>query len=272
YGNIDALEAGAKMTVTGSDISLPDNLATGSWYAILVVDATNAVVESNEDNNQTETAITAQGLAPDLLITNMALFPVVIVAGSNVRITFNVANNGPVQAAPVKTTFYLSVDEVLDQSDLKVCEVSTRLLGGKTNLLMYSGFVMSSQNLPGQYFLIGMVDKEGLVTESDETNNQYVQVVTLAGTTGIFTNPLGDGLLVYPVPADDRLFVEFPGIAGDKVLITISDLIGRILFREERVVSESNRIEINTSTWPAGSGIVRISLKDKVMTGRFITK
>jgi len=272
YGTIDPIEAGAKITVSGADISLPDNLASGTWYALLIVDAAQAVDETNEENNQASTPIKVQGLAPDLLITNMALFPAIITPGSNVRITFNVANNGPVQAAPVKTTFYLSGDETLDPSDAYLCDVSTRFLGAKVNILMYSGFVMSPQITPGQYYLIGMVDKEGVVVESDETNNIYVKSITLAGTTGIVSEVLGAGLRIYPVPADDRLILEFPGVPGDKVEITVTDIIGREICREEKVASAMNRIEWDTRSWLPGAGFVKIRMKDQLLMGRYVIK
>jgi len=272
YGNIDAIEAGGQITVSGADISLPDNLASGTWYALFIVDATAVVDETNEQNNQASTPVQVQGLAPDLLITNMALFPTIITPGSNVRITFNVANNGPVQASPVTTTFYLSSDEILDPSDAYLCEVSTRFLGAKVNTLMYSGFVMSYQYLPGQYFLIGMVDKAGVVAESDETNNIYVKAVNLAGTTGIVTEVLEAGLHIYPVPADDRLILEFPGVPGDKIVITATDIIGREICREEKVASEMNRIELDTRSWLPGTGIVKVCLKGQVLIGRYVIK
>jgi len=272
YGTIDAIEAGAKITISGADISLPDNLASGTWYALLIADATQVVDETNEENNQTSTPVKVQGLAPDLLITNMVLFPTIITPTSNVRITFNVSNNGPVMATPVKTTFYLSVDETLDPSDAYMCDVSTRFLGAKVNVLMYSGFVMPLQYLPGQYYLIGMVDKEGVVAESDETNNLYIKAVTVAGTTGIGPEVLETGLRIYPVPADDRLILEFPGVPGDKMVITVTDLIGREICREEVVASELNRIEWDTRSWPPGSGFVKIRMKDQLLLGRYVIK
>jgi subtilase family serine protease len=270
YGTIDAIEAGAKITVSGADIALPGVLASGTWYALLIVDAANAIAETNEDNNQASTPVKVQGLAPDLLITNMVLFPAIITPTSNVRITFNVANNGPVQASPVKTTFYLSTDEILDPSDAKMCDVSTRFLGSRVNTLMYSGFVMSYHYLPGQYFLIGMVDKEGVVAESDEANNVFVKAITVAGTTGIDTQMPGAGLRIYPVPANDRLTVEFPALPGDWVVITVTDIIGRELYREERVAAAMNLIKYDTGNWPPGTGMVRIQLKNRLLYGRYV--
>jgi subtilase family serine protease len=272
YGNIDAIEAGGQITVSGADISLPDNLASGTWYALFIVDATSVVDETNEQNNQASTPVKVQGLAPDLLITNMSLFPAIITPGSNVRITFNVANNGPVMATPLKTTFYLSSDEISDPSDTYLCDASTRFLGAKVNTQMYCGFVMSYQFSPGQYYMIGMVDKEGLVVESDETNNIYVKTVNLAGTTGIVTEVLEAGLRIYPVPAVDRLILEFPGVPGDKIVITAADIIGREIYHEEKVASERNQIELDTRSWLPGTGIVKIRLKGQVLFGRYLIK
>jgi len=129
---------------------------------------------------------------------------------------------------------------------------------------------MSYHYLPGQYFLIGMVDKEGVVTESDEANNVYVKAITVAGTTGIEPQVPEAGLRIYPVPAGDRLTVEFQAVPGDRVVITVTDIIGRVLYREEKVANEMNLIEYDTRSWPPGAGMVRIQLKNQLLYGRYV--
>lgn len=272
YGTLDPIDAGQEITISGEDISLPDDLASGNWFALLIVDATGLVDESNEMNNMASAEVNVQGQAPDLQITNMVLFPAVITPTSNVRITFNVYNSGPVLATPVRSTFYISEDEVLDAGDFMVSDAATRILSGKSNIMMYSGFVLGPNYRAGQYFLIGMIDQEGLVAESDETNNLYIKAVTLAATTGTQPEALEYGLRIYPVPTDEMLILEFPGVPGDSMTITFSDIIGREISRLEQPVSISNRIVVDTRTWLPGNGLVRIYLKDKLLTGRFVIK
>jgi len=83
---------------------------------------------------------------------------------------------------------------------------------------------------------------------------------------------LGAGLRIYPVPADDRLILEFPGVPGDKVEITVTDIIGREICREEKVASAMNRIEWDTRSWLPGAGFVKIRMKDQLLMGRYVIK
>ncbi len=271
YGTLDGINAGDGISVTGTDISLPDELESGVWYALLQVDAAQVVEETNEENNQIDTPVKVQGLSADLLITNLSLFPAIISANSNVRITFNVANNGLVSAAPIRTDFYFSDNEILDPSDTFLNYSATRFpLVGKNNFLMYSGFVMSPLVPPGQYYLIGMVDKSGEVAESDDSNNVFVRPITVSGTTGIGGELMGFELHIYPVPAKENLIVEFQAIPGERVIVTLTDVIGREVIHETRIADSGNRMEWDTRNWQPGQGFIKIQLKDRVLFGRYV--
>jgi hypothetical protein len=78
------------------------------------------------------------------------------------------------------------------------------------------------------------------------------------------------GLRMYPVPADERLILEFRGTPGDKMIISVTDIIGREILSLEKEVQADNRIELDTRAWLPGAGIVKIKIREKILYGRFI--
>jgi subtilase family serine protease len=259
YGSMDPLDPGGRVGVTGQDITLPTDLASGYWFALIEADSRHALDESNEGNNVASARLKVLGNGPDLTITNVSLFPAVILPGTNVRITFNVYNAGNVGASPVKAIFYLSGDEFLDPSDQNVADASTRILGAKTNSLMNCGFVPGHSIAGGQFYLIGMMDPDGVVKEIDEENNRYVKPVTIAGTSGTGGITMSEGIRVYPIPAHDRLIIELTDNSGREGSLVIRDLPGRTLFERDFKPGGLRKCEIDVTSWPRGTYLAYFS-------------
>jgi subtilase family serine protease len=258
YGTMDPINAGDNISVTGTDISLPASLASGTWYALIMADANQVVDETNETNNMASVSMVVQGDAPDLQILGISFYPLVIVQRANIRITSTISNAGNVSATPIKVTFYLSTDEVLDDSDLQLFIETTRLLGAKSNTTLSAGFILGSNITPGQYFLIGVIDPDKAVTESDETNNQLITSVIVSATSGTDDILLGDKLRIYPVPATDFIHLDFTDVPKDNMEIVVFDAIGNhvysnILGRGERV-----NLKLDVSNWNKGFYTIRV--------------
>ncbi len=272
YGSMDPLDPGTQVSISGEDIALPDEVTSGTWYALIMADAAGEIDESNESNNMASKTVIIQGSAPDLQITNMLLYPPIITPSSNVRISFFVSNNGLVPANQVKTIFFLSADEVLDPSDKEMCHFATRLLGAHTNSLMYTGFKMPADSYPGQYYLIGYIDKENLVMESDESNNWFILPVIVASPSGISLQMEGKEIRVYPVPAEDWLIAEFKGIPGEKMVISCVDICGREVYREEGESREWNQLKWDIRSWVPGLWILQVKIGNRVLKERILIR
>lgn len=230
YGNMDPLDAGSHVSISGDDISLPKTLDSGTWYALIMADANAAVDESNETNNTALVSIVIQGETPDLQIIGLSFYPPVIVQRTNFRVSSTIYNAGNTTAAPVKISMFLSKDETLDNSDIKLFDESIRLLGAKGTIQLSNGFTLQSGTSPGQYFLICEVDPDGVVSESDEANNQIIRSVIVAGTTGTDNVLLGSEVRIYPIPATDKVNIDFAGVLNDNIEITLSDAKGARIF------------------------------------------
>lgn len=272
YGTIDPVEAGGQISVSGEDIFLPDDVASGTWYALAMADAEFEIDETNENNNLASVSIVVQGETADLQIGSVSIYPLVITPNTNVRVSSVVYNAGNALASNVKITYYLSSDELFDAADKKLFDESTRTLSPKATVLLSGGFTIQSDFAPGQYFLIGMVDKDNSVNESDETNNQVVQPVIVAGTSGIVETPLNAALSVYPVPATDWLNIRLPALPGTKIEIRISDLFGQTVFSDTLESSSPAPVVMNVTNWKSGIYIISCKTGSGVWTEKLIIR
>jgi len=272
YGSMDPLDPGTQVSISGEDIALPDEVTSGTWYALIMADAAGEIDESNESNNMASRILIIQGDTPDLQILSVSFYPLIITPRTNVRVTSVVYNGGNALASNVKLTYYLSTDEILDTGDKKLFEESTRALGPKGTIQISGGFTVQPTLTPGQYFLIGMVDKDNSINESDETNNQVTTPVIVAGTAGITDFPLGNALSVFPVPADDWIFIGLPSQPGRALTIVITDVLGRKKFRKELGSSSEDPIGINVSNWKSGMYIIHCTSGEQQWTEKMVVR
>ncbi|MBM4379561.1 MAG: hypothetical protein FJ086_09720, partial [Deltaproteobacteria bacterium] len=112
------LTLGAVQSVVSQEVavSMPPNLANGSYYWSLVLDPGNAITEVSETNNRVFSASTSV-IGLDLVATAVAQAPALTVAGATVNLSVSARNNGSDSAASVPYAVVLSVDKVLDSGD-----------------------------------------------------------------------------------------------------------------------------------------------------------
>ena len=270
YGTIDPVDAGDNIAISGEDIFLPDDVASGTWYALAMADAGFEIDETNENNNIASTSIVVQGETADLQIVSVSIYPLVITPNTNVRVSSVVYNGGNALASSVKIIYYLSSDEIFDTGDSKMFDESTRTLSAKGTVLLSGGFTIQSTFTPGQYFLIGIVDKDNTVNESDETNNQVVHPVIVSGTTGVDGNTLEASLAIYPVPATEWLTIKLPALPGERVQINIADLFGRVVYFETVISCSPAPVVIDVRSWKSGIYFIVCKTGNKNWTEKII--
>jgi subtilase family serine protease len=85
----------------------------------------------------------------------------------------SVQNAGQATAGGSNVGLYVSTDQVLDASDTFVAALPVPALGAGATYAPPGGFAFNfpSTLAPGSYYLLTVADKDGFVTESDETNN-----------------------------------------------------------------------------------------------------
>ena len=170
---VPALDPGVSSSGS-TNVTLPA-LAAGTWYVIASADAGNAIVENNETNNTRNVTVS---IGPDLMISAMTS-PSTGTAGGTISVADTVRNSGAEAAGASTTRFYLSLNGILDGSDILLN--GTRAVGALAAGATDSG--TTSLTLPagvtGLYYIIAVADGGAVVAESSETNNTLLRMITI---------------------------------------------------------------------------------------------
>ena len=182
----------ATLTLANANTNL---LAHGqAYYVGWIVDPGNVVLEYSEANNiasaQNQLNLNLQAL-PDLRTQtqNSSFAPAIIAsAGVPVSVTCEIFNAGVAPSPISAVNFYASVDSVITADDALM---GTQTIGGlapgaRTNCTLASG-ATASLTAGLTYYIGWIVDPDGAVSESNETNNRAVAagglVVASSGST-----------------------------------------------------------------------------------------
>ena len=168
-------------------VTLPGNLAPGTYYIGGIADTGNAVLESNENDNNynaVQITVTEPNLTEYVTVSNTKLS-----AGASVTIGAYTMNLGKVAAPGSTGGIYLSTDSTITTSDTLLATVTSP---GLTDVSQ-SGYY-NLQNLtvtlpgnlaPGTYYIGGIADNTNAVAESNETDNNYNTVQITVGAPNL---------------------------------------------------------------------------------------
>lgn len=169
---VPALAAGASSAGTTS-LTLPA-VAGGMWYLVARADDTGAVSETLESNNARYTTV---AIGPDLDITVFSA-PSSTVAGAVLSVTDTVKNIGVEAAGASVTRYYLSVNHLVDASDILVGERSVGPLAPNASSTG-TGSVALPADLSGRFYLLAAADGAGTLQEAYENNNTGLRLITI---------------------------------------------------------------------------------------------
>ena len=157
------LAAGA--TSTGSGLVSTTGLSVGTHTLTVLADANNAVVESNEANNQNSFifSVTAPTSA-DLIVSSLNTNASSVLQGTMLGFTYQIADIGTAAAAASTTSY--AIDGVVKGS----FATSSLAAGGFS---LGSGSISTAGLSAGAHTLTLMADANNIVAESNESNNAY---------------------------------------------------------------------------------------------------
>jgi len=123
-------------------------------------------------------AFTSSGpTVPDLIISSLNA-PASTAPGVSVEVANTVKNQGTAPAGSFDVRFYLSANQILDDTDLLLATKSvTGLAAGSSN--SYPTTVMIPADAAGSYYIIASADQDGAVAESIETNNTASDLIEI---------------------------------------------------------------------------------------------
>ncbi|MFA6486189.1 MAG: CARDB domain-containing protein [Candidatus Magasanikbacteria bacterium] len=162
---------------------VPSNLSGGQYCLYYIIDANNAVSESNEGNNSWQGAnpITVNTLTViDLTRSTDSISSYTYSPGDTISASATIINNGNSSAAGSTFSYYFTKDSV-SYSSAKGSSSIPALSSGSTSYKTIT-YTIPPDTAAGTYYLSYFIDSGNAVTESNEGNNQYYfSSITVSG-------------------------------------------------------------------------------------------
>lgn len=216
-------------------ITIPDKIATSTYFIQLQLDADEKLVELNESNNSSSFEIVVPNKKADLKHAGLVLEHGTMYQGDSMHIQQFIRNIGETPSGEYDLSVYIKKN----LSDAEPIVLFEFMAHGQGILPELSSEFTSAMKLPdsiqaGVYYLIACVDPQGKVDELTKSNNCGQIIITIEKkaslTTSVHKKVLFETTLVYPNPATNVLNVNatFKETAG-KTKVDIKDYMGRIV-------------------------------------------
>jgi len=181
--SVSSLGPGATEAAS-TTVRIPLSTLAGSYYVLAKADWEGAVVENTETNNTRVSS--AIKIGPDLAITTVT-GPATAAPGSAVSVSDITKNQGAGNAEPSTTRFYLSMNTVLDGSDVVLGARAVPLLGDGASSSVTTSLTLPTALATGTYYIVAVADAANTVAESLETNNTRAMAGVRVGADLLLT-------------------------------------------------------------------------------------
>jgi len=176
-GSRDVPALGPAASHAGSALlTLPAATPGGLYYLIAQADSGKTVAETSETNNNKVT--TSFKVGGDLIVSALTV-PAIAALDSSISVTESTRNQSLDPAAASSTGFYLSVNSVLDASDVFLGERPVGALGAGVTSTAVTPLQIPPGTAPGSYSIVAKADRAGVVPESDESNNTRLATIRI---------------------------------------------------------------------------------------------
>ena len=190
--SVDGLAAGAASAGT-TTLTIPAEIAAGTYYIVAQADSANAVAEAVESNNIAFSTAIQIGL--DLTVSRITA-PAVAGAGAAIVIVDTTLDRGTAPAPPSTTGFYLSSNFALDAGDLVLGNRPVPALEAGASDTASTSLSVPATVATGTYFIVARADNANAVAEANESNNLAFSSAIRIGpdlTQGTTTAPATGG-------------------------------------------------------------------------------
>ena len=168
---IQALEAGAENRIDSS-VTLPLTLEGGTYFLGAIVDHTDALNESVDDNNDL-TGNQVDVIPSDLVMTDVSA-PATGSPGTTITIANTVANIGAGMAHRFSVGLYLSTDNIITTSDIQIGWPYISSLAPGMDSSQNTTVTIPLNTVEGPYYVGAIADYNDGLSEADESNNDFV--------------------------------------------------------------------------------------------------
>ncbi|RAK66795.1 CARDB domain-containing protein [Hymenobacter edaphi] len=180
YSTGYSLAVGGSST-RSSSVQVPTTTTPGSYYLLFAGDYDNLVNESNEQNNVASVSFTVSAPSYDLVIQTPSATPTSVAQGGTLSLSCYISNVGNATTTSSSVGYYLSSNTTLDASDVLL----TSTYGGALAPSSFGTSRYGYTNIPtttptGSYYVLFVADYQGLVSETNETNNVASVAITVS--------------------------------------------------------------------------------------------
>ena len=174
------------------EFTVPGSVEPGDYFIIVAADDGNAVPESAENNNTEATPFTVTGSGgggsgggeADLRVTAASVQPTSADPGSEIELSYTVANTGSAEAGETQLGVYVSTDQALSSGDALVTRIDIDGVDADGDTDGDEDVTVPNDLAAGDYFLLFVADDRNTVSESRESNNVRAVPFTVTGPGG----------------------------------------------------------------------------------------
>ncbi len=162
-------------------VTIPAGTTPGNYFILVQADVLAVVSEGNEGNNVTAIPITVTGAPGDLVIEALTLSAASVARGSQVTVSYNVANRGGATVSQTYTDrFHLSTNATLGGNvTLGTSHGHTVPLPANATHAHSQAVTIPAGTTPGNYFILVQADALAVVSEGNEGNNVTAIPITV---------------------------------------------------------------------------------------------
>lgn len=179
YDAVDPLSSGAQSVET-ANLRVPGSTADGLYYVLFVADSTALIAETDEANVFALPLLVGDyEPRADLALEHVSIPDPEVRPGETLMVSGTVINAGFADAPSTRLVYYLSTDPVRDASDRQLSYDSVDALAPGGSSPEDAALRVTTATPAGAYFLLFVLDADGVVVESDESNDVVAVPVTV---------------------------------------------------------------------------------------------
>ncbi len=185
YQALSSINAGATST-WNEGITIPTNLAKGTYYLGIIADYNKQVSEVSESNNTRAVKFTTNVNGRDLSPSTFYATKVAHLPGGVVQTIGYIKNTGGITSTSHRATVYLSTNSTYGSGDIALANTSTfgALAVGKSQYAPLKVTIPKSTKA-GTYYLIIRADSTNANKEYNESNNYRAYKITVTSASGL---------------------------------------------------------------------------------------
>jgi len=190
----------------------------------------------------------------------LILSPLVLPAGNNVDISVDVNNVINIPAESGSVAFYLSDNEIIDLGDQLLETKNFVEFTGLGNQTINSVIKIPESTVPGNKYIILILDPDNIIEESDEANNILSAIIKIEDRSGT-DNWKINNILVYPNPSSGLFYIRNIESNSEKIQIQVLNISGSLVYN--KTIYPGNTVfteEINISGESKGVYFIHIQI------------